>query len=73
MFLQTNYFVKLGDLVQSKKHNAIGIIVDIFGDLDPENPWICVLFTKEPRMRSWCKISDLKVLKKKEGREHGLP
>jgi|TARA_Y100000310_G_scaffold241334_1_gene245267 rRNA processing protein Gar1 len=55
-----------GDLVRSKKYNSIGIIVEIFGDLDPKNPWIRVMFTQPSKIFQWCKRNDLELLNKEE-------
>ena len=37
--------MKPGDLVTDKKRMRIGIVIEIFGDLDPNNPWIRVRWT----------------------------
>jgi hypothetical protein len=58
--------VELGDLVKSKKFNAMGIIVEIFGDLDPENPWIRVLFTSPVSGDQWCRKSSLILISTKK-------
>jgi rRNA processing protein Gar1 len=61
--------MKVGDLVRWSKTSQIGIIIDIFGDLDPVDPWIRVVFQKgELQTFQWCKQSSLKVIKK-EGAE----
>ena len=61
--------MKVGDLVQWFKTNQIGIVLDIFGDLDPEDPWVRVMFQKENQQTfQWCKISSLDPIKK-EGAE----
>jgi len=54
--------VVLGDLVKSKRYNAMGIVVDIFGDLDGEDPWVRVLFTVPAQHHQWCKFKDLTVI-----------
>ena len=58
--------MKAGTLVKSKKYAAIGIVVEVFADLDPDNPWVRVLFTSEPQRHQWCRVADLKILKKSE-------
>jgi len=58
--------VKTGDLVKLAKTNAMGIIVEVFADLDPRDPWIRVLFVDEPRIYQWCKVSGLILIKEKE-------
>jgi len=55
-----------GDLVRSIKFNAIGIVVEIFSDLDPNNPWVRVLFTHPKETYQWCRVSGLELMKKKE-------
>jgi len=59
--------LKSGDLVKTGKTNAIGIVVDIFEDLNPEDPWVRVLFTHPRQTYRWCKLSSLTVVKKEEG------
>jgi len=58
--------IQLGDLVRSVKYRAIGIVVDVFSDLDDKNPWIRVHFTSGTLTGSyqWCKIAGLEVVKK---------
>ncbi len=54
-----------GDLVRWSKTNLIGIVMDIFDDLDPKNPWVRVVFqTGEAQSFQWCKQSSLQVIKK---------
>ena len=57
--------MKPGDLVRSKKFKSIGIVMEIFRDLDEENPWVRVLFTHPKRTYRWCKINGLELLKEK--------
>jgi hypothetical protein len=59
--------MKQGDLVKISKHGAIGIITEIFDDLNPEDPWIRVLFTHPAQTYQWCKSSGLEPVKKEEG------
>ena len=61
--------MKVGDLVQIEKHGAIGIVTDIFDDLDPKNPWVRVAFTHPHQTYQWCKQSGLQVIK--EGDHQG--
>jgi len=51
--------VQPGDLVKSAKHHAIGIVVEVFDDLDQNNPWIRVLFTHPQKTYQWCKKNGL--------------
>jgi len=58
--------IQKGDLVRSIKYGAIGIVVDIFADLDDKNPWVRVHFTSGVHTGSyqWCKIVGLEKIKK---------
>ena len=59
--------MKVGDLVRWSKTSQIGIVIDIFGDLDPVDPWIRVVFQKgELQTFQWCKQSSLSIIKKGE-------
>lgn len=60
---QTTYFMKPGDLVRMHKHDAIGIVTEIFADLNPKEPWIRVLFTHPTQTYQWCKLSGLELIK----------
>jgi len=55
-----------GDLVKLIKVDSIGVILEVFGDLDPKNPWVRVLFTHPAETYQWCRISGLELVKKKE-------
>jgi len=65
--------VKYGDLVRSSRLNSIGVVVDIFGDLDPTNPWIKVHFTHPSQGYQWCKIETLTLVEKKGGDQNDPP
>jgi hypothetical protein len=54
--------MKKGDLVLSKRFNAMGIVVEIFDDLGKENPWIRVLFTSPTETYQWCKLQGLTLV-----------
>lgn len=57
--------MKIGDLVRLTKTSQIGIVLDIFPDLDPKDPWIRVSFqTRKSASLQWCKMSGLKIIKK---------
>jgi len=58
--------VKRGDLVKSSKFNSIGVVVEIFGDLDKNNPWIRVLFTHPTRTYQWVKEEGLEIIDKRK-------
>jgi len=59
--------VQTGDLVKAKKFkNTIGIVVEVFEDLDLKNPWVKVLFTHPTEISRWCKMNDLRVITKEE-------
>lgn len=59
--------MKPGDLVKSKKHKSMGIVTEIFNDLDNSNPWVRVLFTYPTKTYRWCKLSSLEYIKEKGG------
>ena len=54
-----------GDLVKSIKFNSIGVVTEVFSDLDPKNPWVRVLFTSPVETYQWCRVSGLELIKKK--------
>jgi len=51
--------VKTGDLVKPKNSDRIGIIIEVFGDLDPNNPWVRVHWTHPQTTYEWCKMEGL--------------
>ena len=53
--------MKAGDLVTDKKHIRIGIVVEIFGDLDASNPWVRVRWTSPFSGSEWCKGNGLEL------------
>ena len=55
--------MKIGDLVRIYKHGAIGVVTEIFDDLNPQDPWIRVAFTHPAQTYQWCKRSGLQVIK----------
>jgi hypothetical protein len=61
--------MKPGDLVKSKKFNSVGVVLEVFSDLDPANPWVRVLFTHPKKTYQWCRVNGLEVLKTEEGRQ----
>ena len=59
--------MQTGDLVKAKKFkNTMGIVVEVFEDLDVTNPWVKVLFTHPIETYRWCKKNDLTVVTKEE-------
>ncbi len=68
-YLVPNYIVdiKLGDLVRSIRYQQMGIVVDIFSDLDEENPWIRVLFTHPTETYQWCRVSGIVKVEERKG------
>lgn len=70
---KTTHKIKYGDLVRSGPLNSIGVVVDIFGDLDPKNPWIKVHFTHPSQGYHWCKIETLTLIEKKGGDQNDPP
>ena len=66
--------VKVGDLVLSKRFNAMGIVVEIFDDLGKEDPWIRVLFTNPSETYQWCKLKGLTLAaEEREGARSPFP
>jgi len=61
--------MKPGDLVKSKKFNSVGVVLEVFSDLDADNPWVRVLFTHPKETYQWCRVNGLEVLKAEEGRQ----
>ena len=61
-----NKIVKIGDLVRVYKHGAIGVVTEIFDDLNPKDPWIRVAFTHPSHTYQWCKRSGLEVIKERD-------
>ena len=45
------------------KHGAIGVVMEIFGDLNPQDPWVRVIFTTPAQTYQWCKQSGLELIK----------
>tara|TARA_R110002074_G_scaffold243281_1_gene415071 strand:- start:423 stop:614 length:192 start_codon:yes stop_codon:yes gene_type:complete len=59
--------VKRGDLVKAIKFkNSIGVVMELFADLDEKDPWIRVMFTHPAETYQWVKRSGLILVKKKE-------
>jgi mannose/cellobiose epimerase-like protein (N-acyl-D-glucosamine 2-epimerase family) len=55
--------MQIGDLVRSKKFpEKVGVVVDIFKDLDPEKPWIRIRWTSPGHSYEWCKQPGLILL-----------
>ncbi len=48
-----------GDLVKDKRGGRLGIIVEIFGDLNPKDAWVRVRWTTPYNSYEWCKQSGL--------------
>jgi len=59
--------VEPGDLVKSLRYKRIGIVTEVFEDLDRKNPWIRVLFTHPVETYQWCKKEGLQLISKKGG------
>ncbi|MDP7059342.1 MAG: hypothetical protein QF416_02590 [Candidatus Marinimicrobia bacterium] len=51
--------IKVGDLVQARKGGRLGIVSEIFADLDPSNPWVRIRWTHPKETFEWCKMSGL--------------
>ena len=66
--------MKVGDLVRWSKTSQIGIAIDIFGDLDPADPWIRVVFQKgEQQTHPMVQERFFGCDKKRRGRFRPLP
>ncbi len=65
-YLKLLISMKKGDLVRSKKFNSIGVIIEVFSDLDPKNPWVRVLFTHPKETYQWCRVNGLELIKKED-------
>ena len=48
------------------RHGAIGIVTEIFDDLNPAEPWVRVLFTHPEQTYQWCKMGGLELIRKDE-------
>jgi hypothetical protein len=67
-------WVKPGDLVKTRKGiDQLGFVVEIFADLDKNNPWVRVLFTHPVETYRWCKKEGLIVIQQKEGDQYDPP
>ncbi len=53
----------LGDLVRTKKGGRLGIVTEIFADLDPLNPWVRIRWTHPKDTYEWCKMSGLLLVR----------
>jgi rRNA processing protein Gar1 len=51
--------MKPGDLVTDKRRMRLGVVIEIFGDLDPSNPWVRVRWTAPYSGSEWCKGAGL--------------
>ena len=58
--------MKPGDLVKSVRYKRIGIVTEVFDELDFDNPWVRVLFTHPSETYQWCKKEGLAIISKKE-------
>lgn len=51
-----------GSLVRARKGLRMGIVVEIFADLNPKDPWIRVRWTHPQDTYEWCKLSGLEIV-----------
>jgi hypothetical protein len=58
--------VIVGDLVKVAKGQAMGIVVEVFSDLGPTDPWVRVLFTHPSETYQWVKKSGLRIVTSEE-------
>jgi len=59
--------MKRGDLVQSSRFSSIGVVIEVFDDLDIKNPWIRVMFTHPVETYQWCRANGLTLVSKGKG------
>ena len=55
--------MKKGELVRVYKHGAIGLVVELFDDLDSDDPWVRGAFTHPHPTTQWVKRSGLELIK----------
>jgi len=58
--------VIVGDLVKVAKGCAMGVVVEVFADINERDPWIRVLFTHPTETYQWVKKSALRVVTAEE-------
>ena len=58
--------MKPGDLVRVIKNDAIGIVMEIFADIDVNDPWVRVLFSHPHQASHWCRKNGLEIIKKEK-------
>ena len=46
----------------NKVDNKVGVVVDVFGDLDENNPWVRVRWTVPMHAFEWCKQEGLAII-----------
>jgi hypothetical protein len=51
-----------GLLVRTKRGSRMGIVVEVFMDLNPKDPWIRVCWTHPKDTYEWCKMSGLEFV-----------
>tara|TARA_R110002020_G_scaffold387296_2_gene597993 strand:- start:44 stop:265 length:222 start_codon:yes stop_codon:yes gene_type:complete len=63
----------VGDLVQARKGGRLGIVAEIFDDLDPNNPWVRIRWTHPKETFEWCKMEGLLPVAKTDKRDSKAP
>ena len=58
--------MKPGSLIRSLKGDRLGIVIEVFGDLDPDNPWVRVRWTTPKNTFEWCKYNGLILITNKK-------
>jgi|TARA_Y100000310_G_scaffold328205_1_gene395940 hypothetical protein len=62
--------MKIGDLVTHHKDTSrMGCVIDIFADLDEEDPWIRIRWTMPVETWEWSKRSGLVIISENQKQE----
>jgi|TARA_R110002020_G_scaffold18964_1_gene65716 hypothetical protein len=54
--------VSPGALVQARKGTRMGIVVEVFPDLNPHDPWVRICWTHPKDTYEWCKLGGLEIV-----------
>jgi len=58
--------ISAGVLVQARKGSRMGIVVEVFPDLNPNDPWVRICWTHPKDTYEWCKLGGLDVVEPKD-------